>query len=249
MKSEQKIMIIQGFLEQAGPDAIENIATFLEDEDPHVIWMAIEALGTLPISEKIQSILLPLTENPDEEIRFKTLEALWGYTGDAVFNAVVNRLKDDDELVRISAVEALGEMRDSRAKQHLIDALTDVEGIVRREAAEGLGKLGDASAVPVLQAFLQNETSSTVKVGFYAGLYLLGAEFRLKSLLNLLKDPSYQVRCSVANCVLNLVDEENKKLIIKALGAALRRETTVAARSTLHSALEELNSSSDLTMK
>lgn len=249
MKSEKKIMIIQGFLEQAGPDAIENIAPFLADEDPQVIWMAIEALGTLPISEKIKNILLPLTENPDEEIRFKALEALWGYTGDAVLNAVVNRLKDDDELVRISAVEALGEMRDRRGKQHLMDALTDVEEIVRREAAEGLGKLGDASAVPVLQAFLQKETSSAAKVGFYVGLHLLGAEFHLKSLLNLLKDPSYRVRCSISNCVLDLVNEENKKLIIKALDAALRRETTVAARSTLQSALEELNSSNDSEMK
>ncbi|WP_211654934.1 HEAT repeat domain-containing protein [Planococcus alpniumensis] len=246
MKSEQKIMIIEGFLEQAGPDAIENIATFLEDEDPHVMWVAIEALGTLPISEKIKNTLLPLIANPDEEIRFKTLEALWGYTGDAVLNAVVNRLKDDDELVRISAVEALGEMRDNGGKQHLIDALTDVEEIVRREAAEGLGKLGDASAVPVLEAFLQNETSNTAKVGFYVGLYLLGAEFRLISLLNLLKDPSYQVRCSVANCVLDLVDKENEKLIIKTLNAALIRETTIAARFTLQSALEELNSSNDL---
>lgn len=165
------------------------------------------------------------------------------------FFAVVNRLKDDNELVRISAVEALGEMRDCRGKQHLIDALTDAEEIVRREAAEGLGELGDVSAIPILQSFLQNETSSTAKVGFYVGLYLLGAEFRLKSLLNLLKDPSYQVRCSVANCVLDLVDEENEKLIIKALNAALRRETTVAARSTLQSALEELSSSSDSTMK
>ncbi|MGB6406425.1 MAG: HEAT repeat domain-containing protein [Planococcus donghaensis] len=85
MKSEQKIMIIQGSLEQAGPDAIENIAAFLEDEDPHVIWMAIDALGILPISEKIKSILVPLTENLEEEIRFKALEALWGYTGDDVF--------------------------------------------------------------------------------------------------------------------------------------------------------------------
>lgn len=249
MKSEQKIMIIQGFLEQADSDAVGNIAAFLTDEDPHVIRMAIDALGTLPFSDKIKSILLPLTENSDEEIRFKALEALWGYTGDDVLNAVINRLKDENELVRISAVEALGEMRDSRGKQHLIDALTDEEEIVRREAAEGLDELGDVSAIPVLQDFLQNETSSTAKVGFYVGLYLLGAEFRLKSLLNLLKDPSYQVRCSVANIVLDLVDEENENLIKKALNAALRRETTVAARSSLQSALDELSSSSDSTMK
>lgn len=249
MQSEQKIMIIQGFFEQAGPDTIENIATFLTDEDSHVIWMAIEALGTLPISEKIKSVLLPLTGNSDEEIRCKSLEALWGYAGDDVLNAVVGRLKDNDELVRISAVETLGEMRDSRGRQHLVDALTDEDEIVRREAAEGLGKLGDASAIPVLQAFLQNETSSTAKVGFYVGLYLLGAEFRLMSLLNLLKDPSYQVRCSVANRVLDLVDKENEKLIIKSLNAAFIRETTVAARSTLQSALEELGSFNDSETK
>lgn len=264
MEIKQKINKIKELLEQDGPESTLRIADFLaedelkpivisakflEDEDHHILMTAIEALGESPINEKNKSLLLSLTKNQDELIRYCALEALWGYGGEDVFRAICSRLKDSNDLVRLTAVEALGNLRDIRGEENLIDALSDQNEIVRRNAAEGLGKLGDASAIPILQAFLQNETSSAAKVGFYVGLYLLGAEFRLKSLLNLLKDPSYQVRCSVANIVLDLVDEENKKLIIKALNAALRRETTVAASSTLQSALEELSSSNDSTMK
>lgn len=245
MNFDQKIMIIQGYLDQGDLEAINNISSFLEDENPHVIYMAIDALGRLPVSETIEFLLISLTVCPSEEVRYAALEALWGYTGDKVFDAAVARLKDNSELVRISAIEVLSEMRDTKAKKHLIEALSDADDIVRREAAEGLGKLGDSSLIPILQEFLQKEVSSAAKVGFYFGLYLLGARFQLKSLLNLLEDPCYQVRIAVANSLGDLFDEENEKQIKKSLNTALTKETTLAARSALKSVIEELCSNED----
>ena len=121
-------------------------------------------MGTLRISKKIKSILLSLTGNPDEEIRFEAFEALWEYTGEDVLHPVVARLKDDNELVRMTAAESLSNLRDKDGMEHLVNALTDENEIVRRDAEEGLGKLGDTSTIPVLQAFLQNETAAPPKL-------------------------------------------------------------------------------------
>ncbi|WP_238323478.1 HEAT repeat domain-containing protein [Planococcus antarcticus] len=242
MDTKQKITAIQNLLAHGEPDAFQEIAAYLTVDDREVRITAIGVLGELPINATIKSTLLPLTEDPDEEIRYLVLEALWGYVGEDVFNAYIRRLKDSDELVRISAIKGLGELRDIRAERYLIESLVDEEEIVRRDAAEGLGKIGATTAIPVLQTQLQQETSSLAKVGFYTGLYLLGSKMHLKSLLNLLSDPSYVVRCAVANSVAILADHENEKGIKKALQVALRREPTIAAQSTLQRVLDELSS-------
>lgn len=239
---EQKILAIQQLVAHGGADVFEGIVEYLKEDNREVRITAIAALGELPVNPMIKSILLPLTEDPDEEVRYLALEALWGYTGEGVFNAHIRRLNDSDELVRMSAVEGLGELRDARAEKYLVRSLRDEEEIVRRDAAAGLGKIRAATAIPVLQKQLQQEKSSLAKVGIYTGLYMLGSQIHLQSLLNLLSDPSYVVRCAVANTVVTLADSENKKSIKKALKAALRRESTFAGQSTLQEVLAELNS-------
>lgn len=239
---EQKILAIQQLLARGGPGAFQGIAEYLKEENREVRITAIAALGELPVNPMIKSSLLLLTEDPDEEVRYLALEALWGYTGEEVFDAHVRRLKDSDELVRMSAVEGLGELRDARAEKYLVRSLSDEEEIIRRDAAAGLGKIGVQTAIPVLQKHLQQEKSSLAKVGIYNGLYLLGSQIHLQSLLNLLSDPSYVVRCAVANTVVTLADQENEKSIKKALKVALRKESTIAVQSTIQEVLDELNS-------
>ncbi|WP_142829652.1 HEAT repeat domain-containing protein [Planococcus soli] len=239
---EQQLLAIQQLLERGGPDSFHGIAEYLKEDNREVRITAIAALGELPANPMIKSVLLLLTEDPDEEVRYLALESLWGYTGEGVFNAHIRRLKDSDELVRMSAVEGLGELKDARAEKYLVRSLRDEEEIIRRDAAAGLGKIGAATAILVLQKQLQQEKSSLAKVGIYTGLYLLGSQIHLQSLLNLLSDPSYLVRCAVANTVVTIADQENEKVIKKALKAALRREFTIAGQSTLQEVLDELNS-------
>ncbi|WP_445670115.1 hypothetical protein [Peribacillus sp. FSL M8-0224] len=61
-------------------------------------------------------------------------------------------------------------------------------------------------------------------------------------MLDLLKDPSYRVRCAVANSVVDLLNQENVNLIKQSLLSALKNEQTDAARSSLQGALGEINS-------
>ncbi|MDM5358240.1 HEAT repeat domain-containing protein [Peribacillus sp. ACCC06369] len=174
MNTEQKINKIKELQNNVELDSILKIAFFLEDDDLAVKLTAIEALGELPNSESIKSILIKLTKNSDEEIRYYALESLKGYAGEDVFEAIVRNLNDSDELVRISAVEAIGDLNDIKGLDHLYKALTDKDEIVRGYAAEGIGKIGKAESITILEKFITSETNSLSKLGFFVGLYLLG---------------------------------------------------------------------------
>jgi HEAT repeat protein len=242
MNTEQKINIIIESLQHQERNSSLKIVQYLEDDDLAVKLTAIEALGEIPNSGCIKSILIELTENYDDEIRYYALESLKGYDGEDVFEAIVRNLKDSDELVRISVVEAIGDLNEIKGLEHLYEALTDKEEIVRGYAAEGIGKIGKAASIPILEKHLKYETSSLSKLGFFVGLYLLGERKYLTLMLALLKDPSYRVRCAVANSVVDLLNQENVNLIKQSLLSALNNEQTNAARSSLQGALEEINS-------
>ncbi|WP_042355191.1 HEAT repeat domain-containing protein [Bacillus rubiinfantis] len=242
MNTEQKIKKIKELQKRVDENSIEKIGSFLEDDDTATKLTAIEVLGELPKDESIKSILIKLTENPDEEIRFYALESLHGYTGEDVYASVVKRLEDSDELVRISAVEVIVNLKDIKGIEHLCNALTDTDEIVRSYAAEGIGKIGTKTYIPILEKYLSREKSNLSKLGFFLGLYLLGEKKYLNSILALLENRSYRVRCAVANSVVDLVNQENIKQIKERLLSALKNERTNAAHSTLEGALEEINS-------
>ncbi|MFS0763373.1 HEAT repeat domain-containing protein [Peribacillus sp. 1P06PB] len=136
-------------------------------------------------------------------------------------------------------VEAIGDLNEIKGLEHLYEALTDKEEIVRGYAAEGIGKIGKAASIPILEKYLKYETSSLSKLGFFVGL---GERKYLRLMLDLLKDPSYRVRCAVANSVVDLLNQENVYLIKQSLLFALKNEQTDAACSSLQGALEEINS-------
>lgn len=242
MNTDQKLNKIKELQNHMEQDSIVKIAAFLDDDEIAVRLTAIEALGELPMDESIKSILIKLTDDLDEEIRYHALESLRGYTGEDVFKAVVRHLKDDHELVRISAVEAIVDLGDTRGVEYLVKALADEEEIIRSYAAEGLGIIGTEASKPMLEKYLSYETSSLAKRGFFVGLYLLGEKKYLKSILDLLKDPDYRVRCAVANTVVDLINQENEYIVKQSLQSALQNEQTNAARSSIQGALEEINS-------
>ena len=240
MSSQKKINEIKKLQKQGDRYSVEKIALFLKDDDMTVKLTTIEVLGELPKSKYIKSILISLTDYNDEEVRYYALEALRGYTGEDLFETAIKLFNDNDELVRISVVQLLVEMGYPDGLEYLIKALADNEELVRSYAAEGIGKLGSTASIPLLELNLLCETSTLAKLGFLVGLYLLGEEKYLIQILDLLEDPSYKVRCAVANTVVDLVNEENRNLIKQSLLLALKNEETNAARSSMEGAINEL---------
>jgi HEAT repeat protein len=241
LDSEKKIKQIETLQQIATEASIQKIIDFIEENDLAVKLTAIEVLGELPKSEKIKQKLLQLAENTDEEVRYYALESLKGYTGKDILNCVAKKVDDSDDLVRISAVETLGNLGYKEGIDFLFKALLDSDEIVRSYAAESLGKIGTIDLIPDLEKLLQDEKSSISKLGFYLALYHLGVKKYLHLILKLLNDPSYRVRCAVANSLGILTDKDNINHIKENLLFALKQEKTVAARTSLRRALEEIN--------
>lgn len=199
---------------------------------------SIRALASFIDSSKARIALIKCTYDADDEYRYTAIEALDNFVGDDVEDAVIERIKDKSELVRITAIEFVGEHRCYRALPYLKEALRDEKALVRCYAAEAVGILGgNQSLVPLLEEGLKNEKRNIARLGFYLGLYQLNQLDYLGSILNLLKAKSYKVRCATANSLVNLATEENYDLIIEKLKAALAKETTVAARSSMQNAI------------
>lgn len=134
-------------------------------------------------------------------------------------------------------------MRDINYKKaipYLCETLSDTDELVRGYAAETLGEIGDESLIPILEAKLEDEKRNSARLRMYIGLYRLGKKHYFLQILNMLKSKSYRVRCAAANSLVTLADRENISEVIKSLQRALSKEKTIAARSSIECALEEL---------
>jgi HEAT repeat protein len=108
------------------PLAVPLIAGFRTHPSADIRFDVAFALGCFPNDPQSVSILLLLTEDPDEEVRDWATFGL-GVQGDSdsdeVRDALLKRLNDSNEDVREEAMEALGKRHDQRVVPALLKAL------------------------------------------------------------------------------------------------------------------------------
>lgn len=241
MKKEERIKHLEKLKKFETHEAFEEILTFIEDEDLAVKITAIELLSNFNSNQTAKKALIQLTNDPDTEVRMYSIESLSNFSGDDVEEAVITRLEDPDSLVRMTAAECLGYIGHTKAIPYLCKLISDNNELVRMYTAEALGKLGDRSLIPFLSDRLKIEKRNAARLGFFIGLYLLGEKHFLNSIIGLLKVKSYRVRCATANSLGKLANKDNYQIIRTNLLKALEKEDTIAARSSLKTALSYLD--------
>lgn len=141
-------------------------------------------------------------------------------------------------LVRVMAVEALGRIRAPRARPALWAALSDPSSLVRRYAASAIGEYGDRRDEKRLLLRLRRERSSSSRLGYFEALFRVGRREYLHELVGLLRHSNYQIRCATANTLADLpLRLPERRRVLAALRAALKSEETIAAASSLRSAI------------
>jgi HEAT repeat protein len=184
--------------------------------------------------------LLELSMDSDAEIRFRAIESfdLIGFS--EVFNKIREGLTDPDELVRTTALEILGQVKDEKSLKAIEHSLEDESSLVRGSAALALGQIGRNEVSDLLKCRLLVEDDDEVIVPIQAALYALGQECYLDNLFEGLDNDYYRVRCSTANILASIANSRNKDRILNALNSALEKEQTVAASSSLKSAIASI---------
>ena len=174
------------------------------------------------------------------EVRIAALENIseWAIEIEGI---VGRAMRDRNELVRIAAIEIVGEMKLVGLQAEVVRHLeTDRSPLVRAYAAVALGEMHSVNPRDILEPRLQDRNEH-VRAGIYYGLAKAGVHKYLKPFLNGLKSTNYRIRCFTANLLTSLDRTNDRTLIIRLLKEALEREDTVAARSSIEHALEELS--------
>lgn len=193
-------------------------------------------------SSKNISRLLVLSHDPDEEVRYRALEAFeYFQPTDPIISRVKEALDDEDELVRSTCVELLGDWKDRSSTEALYLALSDESEIVRSAAITSLGKISRKDAIWILKDRFPN-MHGIEKASAAMALYSLGETDYLDELLSLLDHEDYRTRCAAANLISGFIADKDKARTITRMKQAFLKEEINAASSSLKEAIEALES-------
>lgn len=186
--------------------------------------------------------LLKLSKHRDSEVRMRSVEAMVRLHDAEIDSRIVEALADDEELVRVTALEVIASWGNRSWADHILGSLSDNSELVRSAAAIAVAEIAAEAATLELEKKLP-AAQDEERVSILYGLYKLGKRDYLSPFLSGLSHSFYRVRCATANLSCSITDDANREMITSALEAALTRETTRAARSSIEHALSEIRPS------
>jgi HEAT repeat protein len=183
-----------------------------------------------------------MTSSPRHDVRIEALEALSDCVFELDLESLVRKaIHDRDALVRVTAIELAGDHALKSMQAEIIRRLkSDRSWLVRSAAAVALGEMSALEARKILDDRI-HLAGEEERVGIYYALVKLGVRKYLNPFSQGLKHNFYRIRCATANLVPGMVNKSNKRFLVRTLRHALDQEETVAARSSLKSALKELS--------
>ena len=188
--------------------------------------------------------LMELSEDIDEEVRFRAIEGLGFLPVTAESRAAITKaLTDSDSLVRAAAVEILGNWSPEHAEHLLVEAIGDTDELVRASAIISLGSAGSKQSIWLLeQKYRTQSCSSAEQLSCVVALYSLGRSRYLTNTLTFLDHECYQIRSAAANLLREFTSAKDIPRVLDKLRSSVSVESTEAARSSMLTAIEDLKS-------
>jgi bilin biosynthesis protein len=140
----------------AAPALLDILAStqYSEDTKGHAAW-ALAFMGS-----EATDYLYKALNSESLDVRCAVIGAIAHVAQEQVdeksCNVLISALTDPEALIRTEAASALGQINYPAAVPHLILTVQDSDLDVRKAAVSSLGKMGDRTAIPVLQALLND---------------------------------------------------------------------------------------------
>jgi HEAT repeat protein len=214
----------------------------LDDRSPKVRGNAVLLIAKHGYEDAAQ-LVEPLLYDRSESVRYDAAGSIGVLQRGSKSSppGLLNLLRDSSALLRVQALENLAVLEDQGALPNVVPLLNDRNPIVRSYAASAIGELGGFAYFGNLLNGLASEKHERARIGFYEALFLLGKRELLPEMLGLLKSPSYQVRCAVANTLESLpLNTPEVRLAISALVDANRQPLAIADKTSIRRVLKGL---------
>lgn len=201
------------------PALIESLK-YQSWQDDYTVLIAVrensaEALGIIGDKKAIPALIDALSNDSDEEVRWKAAAALGKLNDSSAVDSLINALNDKSWAVRRNATIALGDIGDERGYEPLLKAISDKDWHVRKYATIALGKIGDERAIlPLVNAL--NDEDSDVRWKAITALGNIGKP-AVEKLLNAFETDDWQVRGRVAEVLGKIKDERAVEPLIYSL--------------------------------
>lgn len=156
------------------PRKPRGVSPLLKDKTPRVRAAAATVLGRWGDEAAIPD-LFSLLNDPDQEVRYRTIEALGEIRklDHNLLERITSLLEDPDSNIRMHAALVLGKCKYGPAAGLLTDRLKDPHHTVRGPAAWSLGEIGDESALAALFGALADE-GEYVRIYAYQAIAAFG---------------------------------------------------------------------------
>jgi HEAT repeat protein len=208
MKDKDYAWNVADALVKIGKPAVNQLITFLRDENWEVRKNVAEILGRIKDNRAVKPLIASLNDR-DENFRAIAAEALGEIKDPNVVKPLITVFTDEDEdmNVRWKAAVALGRIKDTRAVEPLISALKDRNREIRWIAATALGEIKDARAVDALITALEDKHNKVRERAAFS-LGELKDSRAVESLISNLRDKDKIVRLNSAEALVKITKKD-----------------------------------------
>jgi HEAT repeat protein len=155
---EQRMMAVYALGRYGVVENLDEISRALEDDDPVVRQVAVEAFLNLEAdAEQYLTRLLPRLFDDNKDVRAALVDLLGHIGTPSVASHLGAALEDENEWVRIRSIEALGLHKYSNAVPTLTQMLETASHLVTFKIIEALGRIGGSAAFSVLMGLTTHE--------------------------------------------------------------------------------------------
>lgn len=205
--------------------------------------------------EELQALYF-LAAHPDALVRGDVASLLADHYEAESERVLLYLTHDTHAQVRVNATDSLSIGREKATEKRLLSLSEfDPEYTVRGHAVQSLynvymNRFGDSDDTyralsDILIPLLTKEMNRWVQVCYFSILSLCGNRSYLQSLIDCLDDEDFQIRSSVLDAFLEILDEDNEDDIKRALQFSLSFEEQVNLAEKMHQILQVILESGD----
>lgn len=154
----QRMMAVYALGRYSVPENLTEITEALEDPDPRIRQVAVEAFQNMGgAAERYLPRLLPRLFDENKDVRVALVDMLGQIGTSAVIPHLITALRDENDWVQIRAIEALGVNKNTEAVPTLAQKLEHASPMVAFKIIEALGRIGGNVAFSVLLGIMDHE--------------------------------------------------------------------------------------------